>query len=226
MAEEQDGETTFSPINPLKDHLNAKKNSTKQFLKAGRGHRAPRKAAHSLQKEVTSISLLPLFFSTELCESLWIFQAVKNTQGTDYWLDLSLSFSLPLIFSWPPLSPSSHFSSLCNSVNLSGCSRLWRAHRDLITGQLALSPFDSALSPPGHLYLPPPSFFFHVTQRTFLGVFTVDNHFSINIDVSSLVLYGWRNLEAIVRIRLKIRRRSLNPKPENTRELLNPRNIN
>ena len=33
-----------------------------------------------------------------------------------------------------PLSPSSLFSSLCNSVNLSEESRLWRAHRELITG--------------------------------------------------------------------------------------------
>ena len=32
---------------------------------------------------------------------------------------------LPLFSSWSPLSPSSLFSSLCNSVNLSGCSRLW-----------------------------------------------------------------------------------------------------
>ena len=163
MAEEQDGETTFFPTYSLKDHMNAKKNSTKQLLKAGTGHWAPRKAAHSLQKEVTSISFLPLFFSTKLCESLWIFQAVKNTQGTDYWLDLSLSFSLPLIFSWSPLSPSSHFSSLCNSVNLSGCSRLWRAHRELITSQIAFSPFDFPSSPPGHLYLPPPSSLLHVT---------------------------------------------------------------
>ena len=34
----------------------------------------------------------PSLFSTKLCESLLGFQAVENTQGTDYWLDLSLSF--------------------------------------------------------------------------------------------------------------------------------------
>ena len=46
--------------------------------------------------------------------------------------------------------------------DLSKGSRLWRAHRELITGQLALSPFDSPSSP-GHLYLPPPSSLLHVT---------------------------------------------------------------
>ena len=76
----------------------------------------------------------PSLFSTKLCESLLGFQAVENTQGTDYWLDLSLSFWLPLFSFWSPLSPSSLFSSICNSMKLSGCSRLWRAHREVITG--------------------------------------------------------------------------------------------
>ena len=43
----------------------------------------------------------------------------KMAEGTDYWLDLSPSFSVPLLSSWPPLSPSSFFSSLYNSVNIS-----------------------------------------------------------------------------------------------------------
>ena len=47
MVEEKDGETTFSPTNSSKDHLNVE-----QLLNAGGGHQAPRKAAHSLQKEV------------------------------------------------------------------------------------------------------------------------------------------------------------------------------
>ena len=34
---------------------------------------------------------------------------------------------------------------------------------------------------------------------------TVENIFTINLDVLSLVLYGWRSLEASVRIRLKTR---------------------
>ena len=64
--------------------------------------------------QVASISSLPLLFSTQLCESLCVFWAVENTLGTDYWLDLSLSFWFPLFLSWSPLSTSS-FSSLCNS---------------------------------------------------------------------------------------------------------------
>ena len=51
MAEEYEGETTFSPTNSLKEHLNTS-NSTKQLLNAGRGHQAPRKADHCIRKEV------------------------------------------------------------------------------------------------------------------------------------------------------------------------------
>ena len=46
-----------------------------------------------------------------------------------------------------------------------------------------------------------------------------------NLDVLSMVLYR-RSLETTVKIRLKTRSRSLNPNPENTRELLTPGNIN
>ena len=52
MVEEQEGDTTFSPTNSLKDHLNAEKTTTKQLLIPSRGHQTPRKAAHCLQKEV------------------------------------------------------------------------------------------------------------------------------------------------------------------------------
>ena len=48
---------------------------------------------------------------------------------------------------------------------------------------------------------------------------TVVNLFTINLDVLSLVLYGWRSLEATVRIRLKTRVRRLECKtwePENS----------
>ena len=48
--------------------------------------------------QVASISSLPLLFSIQLCESLCVFWAVENTQGTDYWLDLSLSFWFHLFF--------------------------------------------------------------------------------------------------------------------------------
>ena len=72
-----------------------------------------------------------------LYQTLWISLDIPGCEEHlgNWLLARSVSLlSLPLIFSWSPLSPSSHFSSLCNSVNLSGCSRLWRAHRDLITG--------------------------------------------------------------------------------------------
>ena len=55
-----------------------------------------------------------------------------------------------------PLSPPP-FSSLPNSVNLFVCSRRWRTLRELITGWICLSPFDSPLYPPGHLCRLPPS---------------------------------------------------------------------
>ena len=73
------------------------------------------------------------FLPYPICESLCVFQAMENTLGTDYRLDLSLSFWFPLFLSWSPLSTSS-FSSLCNCMSLSEGSRLWRAHRELITG--------------------------------------------------------------------------------------------
>ena len=51
MAEEQDGETTFSPTNSSKEQLNGEQ-FPKQLLIASRGHQAPRKAAHCLRREV------------------------------------------------------------------------------------------------------------------------------------------------------------------------------
>ena len=51
MAEEQDGETTFSLTNSLKEHLNAEQ-IPQQIVNTGREHQAPRKAAHCLWKEV------------------------------------------------------------------------------------------------------------------------------------------------------------------------------
>ena len=43
---------------------------------------------------------------------------------------------------------------------------------------------------------------------------TVENLFIINLDVLSSVLYGWRSLEATVRIRLKVRGRRLKSKTQ------------
>ena len=52
MVDEQDRETTFSPTNSSKEHFERWVNSIKQLLNTGRGHQAPRKAAHCLRKEV------------------------------------------------------------------------------------------------------------------------------------------------------------------------------
>jgi len=41
---------------------------------------------------------------------------------------------------------------------------------------------------------------------------TVENCFTINLEVLSSMLYGWRSLEATVTIRLKARGRRLNSK--------------
>ena len=130
--------------------------------------------------------------------------------------------------------------------------------RCVITDLIALSPFDSPFSPPGHLYLLPSPSLFYLTLWISVGVLgcgehlrnwllarlvspfltppllllvtsiyllpllfsmklceplwvslTVENLFTINLDVLSSVLYGWRSLEATVRIRLKARGRRL-----------------
>ena len=52
MAEEEDRETTFSPTNSSKEYLNAEQIPQNNFLNTGRGHQAPKKAAHCLWKEV------------------------------------------------------------------------------------------------------------------------------------------------------------------------------
>ena len=74
----------------------------------------------------TSVSFLPLLFSVWLCEYLWAVRTVGHTQGSDYWLACSLLFWFHFISFRSLLTPSSLFSSPCNSVNLSGCPSLWR----------------------------------------------------------------------------------------------------
>ena len=49
--------------------------------------------------------------------------------------------------------------------------------RELITGYISLSPFDSLSSPAGHLYLPPSSSIFHETLWTSLGVIHCEESF-------------------------------------------------
>jgi len=71
-----------------------------------------------------------------LYSTLWISCVLGCGEHLGNWLlPRSLSFWFPLLSSWPPLSPSSLFSSLCITLwtSLRG-SRLWRAHREVITG--------------------------------------------------------------------------------------------
>ena len=84
--------------------------------------------------QVASISFLPLLFFTKLCESpvcsrQW--RALREL--VTGWICLS-PFHFPLLSSWPPLSTSSLFSSLHNSMNIYEWSRLWGVHKEMITG--------------------------------------------------------------------------------------------
>ena len=78
-------------------------------------------------------------------------------------------FGLSFFSTRSPLSSPSPFSSVPNSVNLFVCSRRWRTLRELITGWICLSPFDSPLYPPGHLCLLPPSSLLCITLWTSLS---------------------------------------------------------
>ena len=78
-------------------------------------------------------------------------------------------FGLSFFSTRSPLSPPSPFSSLPNSVNLFVCSRWWRTLKELTTGWICLSPFDSPLYPLGHLCLLPPSSLLCITPWTSLS---------------------------------------------------------
>ena len=73
--------------------------------------------------------------------------------------------------------------------------------------------------------LPPVLFSMEICDPLWVSL-AVEKLFTINLDFLPTVLYGWRSLEANVRIRLKARDRRVNPKLRNTRKLLNPENIN
>ena len=74
-------------------------------------------------------------FSTHFYLGMWLLAWLLSPL-------LTLHFSPPGLF---PLSPPSPFSSLLNSLNLFGYSRLWRTLRELITEKTGLSPSDSPL---------------------------------------------------------------------------------
>ena len=87
----------------------------------------------------------------------------------DHWPDCSLPLWTTFFSTRSTLSPPSPFSCLPNSVNLFVCSRPWRTLRELITGWICLSPFDSPLYSPGHLCLLPSSSLLCVTPWTSLS---------------------------------------------------------
>ena len=77
-------------------------------------------------------------------------------------------FGLSFFSTRSPLSLPYPLSSLSNSINLFVCSGWWRTLRELITGWICLSPFDSPFYPPGHLYLLPSSSLLCITPWTCL----------------------------------------------------------
>ena len=100
-----------------------------------------------------------LIFSIHFCLGVWLLD----------WLHSPL-LTLPFLPQFTSNSSPSSFSSLLNSVNLSGCSSLWRTLRQLITGKIHLSPSDSHSCPPGHQCFPPPSSLLCVILWTSLSV--------------------------------------------------------
>ena len=91
------------------------------------------------------------------------------TWDRDHWSDCSLPLWTLLFLHQVASISSLPFSSLPNSVNLFVCSGLWRTLRELITGWICLSPFDSLLYPPGHLCLLPSSSLLCITPWTSLS---------------------------------------------------------
>ena len=96
--------------------------------------------------------------------------------STHFYLGVRL---LAGLFSPPldsPFFPQGHLyllpppSFLYLTLNLSGCSGLWRTVKELIIGWITLSPFDSSLFSSCHLYLPPPYSLLYVTLWTRLSV--------------------------------------------------------
>ena len=76
---------------------------------------------------------------------------------------------------------------------------------------LYLSSWVPPFSPPAHLYPLPPAPILQETLWTSLVVLMVENLFTINLEVLISVLYSWRSLETIGRIKLKSRGRRLKP---------------
>ena len=84
---------------------------------------------------LSSWPLLSLPASSLLCITPWTSLSGPDCgvhiRKCDYWLACCLLFWFHLISFGSPLTPSSFFSSPCNSVNFSGCTSLWRIFSSL-----------------------------------------------------------------------------------------------
>ena len=121
------------------------------------------------------------------------------------WTELNFS-------SWSPLSPSSHsllYVTLWTSLSVPGCGE--HIGNWLLARLLSPLLFPSLLLLVTSVSLLPLLFSMSLCEPLWMSL-TVENLFTINLDVLSSVLYGWRSLEAIVRIRLKARGRRLKSK--------------
>ena len=127
------------------------------------------------------------------------------------WICLS-PFHSPLLSSWPPLSPSSLFSSLFNSVNISERSNCGvHIRKQLLASLLSpllISPHLIRVTCKSLLHL---LFSMELCEPLWVSL-TVEKPFIFNLDVLSVVLYRRRSLKTTVKIKLKIRSRRLQSK--------------
>ena len=98
--------------------------------------------------------------------------------------------------------------------------------RDLITGLIALSLFDSPFLPCDHHCLSPLFFSFIYNCESLWVFLSVESCFTINLGIFSSVLYEWRSLDATVREGPKLRGRGLNSRTLEQHRTPDPGNIN
>ena len=162
--------------------------------------------------QVASVSSLPLFFSTQLCESLCV------PDGGEHLGNWSLAGSVSLLFI-SPLYPPGQLCLLPPSPLL--CITPWTPLSSPDCGAHIRKWLLASLLPP--LLIPPhlirvtsnsllPLLFSMKLCETLWVSLTVEKLFIFNLDVLSTVLYRRRSLETTVKIRLKPRSRRLQSK--------------
>ena len=138
-----------------------------------------------------------------------IFSSISIQECVDYSLPLLTLCFLPQntsISSFPLLFP----IQFCESLWVSGLrTTLW----EQITTQLSLSPLESPFFSSCSCLSPSslPLFFMELCEPLWVSL-TVENPFTINLEVLLSVLYSWRSLETTGRIKLKSRGKRLKPK--------------